>query len=689
MTYGTPVTFTATVSAQSGSTAPTAGSVDFYDTTTGPDLGLGTFGSSTGTTSTWTLTTGVKTFNVTAGDTITATYTAGTGFNGSSGTTTQTVTAIPITASGITAANKTYNGNTTATLQGLATASLSGVVSGDAVTLGTSGAAGTFASKDVGQNITVSVTGLTLGGTQAGDYTLTQPTTTANITAATLTVTGITATNKTYNGNTTAALQGLATASLVGVVSGDTVTLGTSGATGTFASQDVGQNITVSVTGLTIGGSQASDYTLTQPTTTANITPATLTVTGITATNKTYNGTTTAALQGLATASLVGVVSGDTVTLGTSGAAGTFASKDVGKNITVSMTGLTIGGSQAGDYTLTQPTTTANITAATLTVTGITAANKTYNGNTTAALQGLAAASLVGVVSGDTVTLGTSGATGTFASKDVGQNITVSVTGLTFGGSQAGDYTLTQPTTTANITAATLTVTGITAANKTYNGTPRRRSQGLATASLVGVAGGRHGDAGDQRGHGHVCLEGRGHGHHGVGGRSDDQRHGGDGGRLHADAAHHDGQHHGGDADGDGDHGGQQDVRRHHHGDAAGSDDGEPGGRGQRRHGDAGDQRGRGHVCLEGRGPERHGLGVGSDAQRVAGGRLHADAADDHGEHHGDAPDRHGHRREQGLRRHHDRHGSPFRQPRCRRQPDRQLHVGPASATRARARTCR
>ena len=193
-------------------------------------------------------------------------------------------------------------------------------------------------------------------------------------------------------------------------------------------------------------------------------------MTGITAADKTYNGNTTAALQGLAGASLVGVVSGDTVTLGTGSAAGTFASKDVGQNITVSVTGLTLGGSQAGDYTLTQPTTTANITAATLTVTGITAANKTYNGNTTATLQGLAAASLVGVLSGDTVTLGTSGAVGTFASKDVGQNITVSVSGLTIGGSQAEDYTLTQPTTTANITARAITVTA-TSYEKVYDGT--------------------------------------------------------------------------------------------------------------------------------------------------------------------------------------------------------------------------
>src|SRR5262249_30173465 len=58
----------------------------------------------------------------------------------------------------------------------------------------------------------------------------------------------------------------------VGVLSGDTVTLNTTGAVGTFASPDVGNDITVAVSGLTLDGPQASDYIVTQPTTTANIT---------------------------------------------------------------------------------------------------------------------------------------------------------------------------------------------------------------------------------------------------------------------------------------------------------------------------------------------------------------------------------------------------------------------------------
>ena len=44
----------------------------------------------------------------------------------------------------------------------------------------TASAAGAFVTRDVGAGVTVDVSGLTLGGAQAADYTLTQPTATAN-----------------------------------------------------------------------------------------------------------------------------------------------------------------------------------------------------------------------------------------------------------------------------------------------------------------------------------------------------------------------------------------------------------------------------------------------------------------------------------------------------------------------------
>ncbi len=122
----------------------------------------------------------------------------------------------------------------------------------------------------------------------------------------------------------------------------------------------------------------------------------------MTASNKIYDGTTAATLN-IASAALVGVISGDVVTLGTSGVTGVFENSNVGISKTVYVSGFTISGGDAGNYSLVQPTTTANIAGYTITVTGVTASNKVYNG-TTAATLNTGSASLAGVLSGDVVT---------------------------------------------------------------------------------------------------------------------------------------------------------------------------------------------------------------------------------------------------------------------------------------------
>src|SRR6185503_10164759 len=186
----------------------------------------------------------------------------------------------------------------------------------------------------------------------------------------------------------------------------------------TFASPDIGTNILVTVSELTVGGADAANYTLAQPTDlTANITASALTVTGITANDKAYDGTTTATLN-LGGAILNGLASGETVTLNSGSAAGAFTDANVGTGKTVTVSGLALAGPDAGNYTLTQPATTANITTATVSVAGVTANNKVYDG-TTAATLNLASAALVGVVSGDTVTLNTASTVGTFADENV------------------------------------------------------------------------------------------------------------------------------------------------------------------------------------------------------------------------------------------------------------------------------
>src|SRR5438094_4855313 len=138
----------------------------------------------------------------------------------------------------------------------------------------------------------------TQGGTKASNYTVTNPvTTTAKITPAAVTVT-FTAADKPYDGTTTATVSACAIAS--GKVGSDDVTCTVAG--GTFASANASTSAqTVSATA-TLGGTKASNYTVSNPvTTTAKITPATLTDT-VTATNKPYDATNTATMSTVAIA---------------------------------------------------------------------------------------------------------------------------------------------------------------------------------------------------------------------------------------------------------------------------------------------------------------------------------------------------------------------------------------------------
>ena len=101
-----------------------------------------------------------------------------------------------LTVSGIIASNKIYDATTTATINttaaalpaaeavGSGTTADGKPYTGDAVSLVTSGATGTFADANVGTNKTVTINGLTLSGAQASDYAVTPPTTNASITKA-------------------------------------------------------------------------------------------------------------------------------------------------------------------------------------------------------------------------------------------------------------------------------------------------------------------------------------------------------------------------------------------------------------------------------------------------------------------------------------------------------------------------
>jgi hypothetical protein len=149
-----------------------------------------------------------------------------------------------------------------------------------------------------------------------------------------------------------------------------------------------------------------------------------------------------------------------------------------------------LGGTAAGNYTLAGASGSVNITvsALALTVTNLLAVDKAYDGTTNATLDATAAG-LTGVLNGDDVTLVSSNAVAFFADKNADNNKPVTVTALALVGAAAANYTLVDPTNlTANITAAGLTVNGVAAVSKVYDGTTNAQLSG--TATLNGVVSG-------------------------------------------------------------------------------------------------------------------------------------------------------------------------------------------------------
>lgn len=193
-----------------------------------------------------------------------------------------------------------------------------------------------------------------------------------------------------------------------------------------------------------------------------------VTVSGITANDKVYDGTTVAELNTYS-ASIGGKVGNDDVTIDVANATGTFDTKNVGTGKTVTITDITLGGNDAGNYTLSSDsaTATADITAKTVTVSGITASNKVYDGNTSATIE-TSGAAISDIVSGDNVTIDVAKATGTFDTKNVGTGKPVTITGIALGGADKDNYTLTSDS--ANATASITASSSITdTTNKTQN----------------------------------------------------------------------------------------------------------------------------------------------------------------------------------------------------------------------------
>ena len=169
------------------------------------------------------------------------------------------ITAKEVTVSGITAADKVYDGNTTATLD-CSNATITGKVGEDELTVAS--ATGTFKNENVGTGKTVTITNITLGGADKDNYSLDSApvTATAAITAKTLTnvnVSGVTVT-KVYDGTTSAGtVSGDVT--FVGKIENDDVSI--TATAGAYADKNVSTEKTVTLN-LALDGADKGNYKL-------------------------------------------------------------------------------------------------------------------------------------------------------------------------------------------------------------------------------------------------------------------------------------------------------------------------------------------------------------------------------------------------------------------------------------------
>ena len=245
------------------------------------------------------------------------------------------------------------------------------------------------------------------------------------------------------------------------------------------------QVLKASATGATLTATYSSITHYGTANVTIKVNPKDVTITGLSAGNKDYDRSTSATPTG--TAVIDGKVGSDDVTV-TAGTA-SFDNENVGTDKTVTFTGYSLSGADAGNYNLkAQPASvTANIAAKEVTITSLTAANRSYQKDNLSVA--LISGTLTGVITGDTVTIDLTNAKGTMTDANAGTGKAVTVTGVALGGADKDNYRLKeQPTgVTVNITKATApTLKNITVSQK-YSVTTGEKAIGTVMPADAGT----------------------------------------------------------------------------------------------------------------------------------------------------------------------------------------------------------
>ncbi len=456
-TYGSPVTFTATVKTNGAALGGIAGDMVTFLNGTVP---LGTTAVNTG---------GQATFITSAtqlpagADSITAVYDGDPVYSPSSNSPalSQTVNQAILTAGLTGSITKNYDGTTAATLVA-GNYTLTGVFGGDTVALNNPG--GTYDTRNQGTGKTVTVAGLSISGLSAANYNLTNTSVSAAL--GTINKTNITVTaaanTKFYDTTTNAAATPVVTSGAV--QAGDTANF-----TESYSTPNAGIGKTLILSGNVSDGNGGTNYNYTLVSSAnGTINPLTLTYMANPA-SMTY-GSAVPALGGTITGFISGENQGNATT-GTMIFTTPATSSSPAGSEPINGSGLT-----ANNYVFAQAT--GNATALTIMpLTAVLTGTRAYDGTANAPAGILSVANKIG--SDDvTVSLGS----GTLAGPAVGSRAIISVGNLALGGTTAGNYTLSGAGGSVTITAAVVSVvSGVTANNKFYDSTT------VATISLTNV----------------------------------------------------------------------------------------------------------------------------------------------------------------------------------------------------------
>ena len=292
---------------------------------------------------------------------------------------------------------------------------------------------------------TVSYGGTAQGAVNAGGYTLSPSGLSSNnydisyangaltVAKAPLTVTANNA-SKTYDGQAFAGGNGVGYS---GLVNGETASVlsGTVSYGGTAQGAINAGSYTLSLSGLS-----SNNYDISYANGALTVAKAPLTVTANNA-SKTYDGQAFAGGNGVGYS---GLVNGETASVlsGTVSYGGTAQGAVNAGSYTLAPSGLS-----SSNYNISYADGTLNINKAIIpAITGISANNKIYDGTAVATLN-TSGAVFTGMVAGDKLTVAS--ATGTFHDKTPGMSKTVFITGLSLGGADAGNYSLSSTTATA------------------------------------------------------------------------------------------------------------------------------------------------------------------------------------------------------------------------------------------------